>query len=62
MNGPLDKDILKRHIGLVHERKTPLECMDCYAVFIDPKRLKMHKVKVHGETLPHQCGTCKVIY
>ena len=53
----LDKDILKRHIGLVHERKTPLECMDCYAVFIEPKRLKLHKVK--GQEISE--GNCVVI-
>ena len=39
--------IFERHIGLVHENKTPLECMLCYAVFIDPKRLKQHKINVH---------------
>ena len=42
-----DKDIVERHIGLIHENKTPLECMLCYAVFIDPKKLKQHKVQVH---------------
>ena len=42
-----DKDIVERHIGLIHENKTPLECMLCYAVFIDPKKLKQHKVYVH---------------
>ena len=42
-----DKDILKRHIGLIHERKPAFECMLCYAVFVDPKKLKQHKAYVH---------------
>ena len=39
----LQKGILKRHIGLVHERKTPLECADCYAVFVETKQFTKHK-------------------
>ena len=39
----IDKDILKRHIGLIHEKRTPLECMLCYAVFIEPKKLKQQR-------------------
>ena len=58
----IDKDILKRHIGLIHEKRTPLECMLCYAVFIEPKKLKQHKAKVHGESLPFQCGTCRATF
>ena len=40
----MDKDILKRHIGLIHERKIPIECTYCYAVFIEERKLIQHKV------------------
>ena len=53
------KLIIKRHIGLVHERKPPLECMDCYAVFTEQKQLTKHKRKQHSNSMPFQCGVCK---
>ena len=53
------KLIIKRHIGLVHERKPPLECMDCYAVFVEQKQLTKHKRKQHSNSMPFQCGVCK---
>ena len=58
-----DKDIVERHIGLIHDKKMPLECMLCYAVFVDPKSLKKHKAIVHKEIQPedkpYQCGYCQ---
>ena len=53
------KLIIKRHIGLVHERKPPLECMECYAVFTEQKQLTKHKRKQHSNSMPFQCGVCK---
>ena len=58
----LDKEILKRHIGLVHEKRTPLECMNCYAVFVDPKKLKQHRYQVHGERGQYQCNQCSASF
>ena len=40
----MDRDVLRRHIGLIHENKIPLECTYCYAVFIEHKKLTQHKV------------------
>ena len=58
-----DKDIVERHIGLIHDKKMPLECMLCFAVFVDPKSLKKHKAIVHKEIppedKPYQCGYCQ---
>ena len=45
----MDRDVLRRHIGMIHENKAPLECTYCYAVFIEHKKLTQHKVSVHGE-------------
>jgi len=65
----MDKDVLRRHIGLIHENKTPLECIYCYAVFIEEKRLIQHRVAVHGEvpkeknpTHKSECHICHATF
>jgi len=66
----MDRDVLRRHIGLIHENKIPLECTYCYAVFIEHKKLTQHKVSVHGEvakenknpTHKAECNICHATF
>ena len=60
------KDVLKKHIAAVHEKKKPFECSLCPSKFDLKSELKYHAWKQHYEKLSKKrhlkCSLCQYTF